>query len=75
MTNRILFGIFENFLGTLPAIICGFFVSCMLRNQTALNISASCQLVKFLQAIGSPVTYNKEVAAIYLRLENLYADS
>jgi hypothetical protein len=38
---------------------------------TAPNFPASCQLVKFLQAICLPVPYNKEVAAIYLGLGNL----
>jgi hypothetical protein len=75
MTNRILFGISKNLLDTRQLIIYGFVVTCTMRTQTAPRLPACCQLVKFLQAICSPVTYNKEVAAIYLGLGNLYPDS
>jgi hypothetical protein len=64
MTNRISFGISANFPGTLPAIICGFYASYMLRNQTARNISAFCQLVKFLQSVYSLHAYNHKRIAL-----------
>jgi hypothetical protein len=53
-----LFGISGNFPGTFPAIICGSYASCMLRNQTARGISGFCQLVKFLQSVYSLHAHN-----------------